>query len=61
MALFPESKFTLKRLQKERERTTSRDFRDDFHAAPSPPEISESAPQTEIANSGNFWDNVAEK
>ena len=61
MALFPESKFTLKRLQKERERTTSRDFLDEFHAAPSPSEISETAPQTEIANSGNFWDNVASK
>tara|TARA_B110000444_G_scaffold254894_1_gene288191 strand:+ start:16994 stop:17410 length:417 start_codon:yes stop_codon:yes gene_type:complete len=61
MALFPESDFTLKRLHKEHERTTSRDFLDEFHTAPSPAEKQESTPQTDIEKSENFWDDVANK
>jgi hypothetical protein len=61
MGLFPESDFTLKRLHKEHERTTSIDFLDEFHSAQSPAVKQESTPQTDIEKNGNFWDDVTKK
>ena len=61
MALFPESKFTVKQLLKRREASTSREHYSDHHPSPSYAEEYGVAHQEKPIESGNFWDNVAEK